>query len=90
MSMYRRALSDADVGLTKPVMPLIQWREIPSQAITDAPNYSMPNINAEWLPHIIGALAMLDQPDAWNGTETEVQAARSEVRRIIALIEENL
>ena len=84
-----RPLTDNDIGtLLKNNNPRFGGNfQIPTTSSTEEPRLCL-TVNAEWLPHLIGALSVLDQPDAWSGTEAEVNQARSEVRRVIALIGE--
>lgn len=39
-------------------------------------------INDGWASHVLGVLDALDQPDAWIGTDEEIEAARQQVREI--------
>lgn len=39
-------------------------------------------INAEWMSHILGALATLEWPDAWEGTADQVQFALDQIVEI--------
>lgn len=55
---------------------------IPSENIFSDP-LARVGINRLWVPHILGVLSALDQPDAWNGTETEIFAARQQVRDLM-------
>lgn len=58
------------------------------QPIPPAPPFANPTwcleVSEEWAVFILGALEVLDQPDAWQGSEGEVQAARDKVNEIIA------
>lgn len=61
-------------------------RDAPESGISDAPCYIL-RINADWLPDVIGALAVLDQQDAWLGDDDAIYRARSEVNKLIAQLE---
>lgn len=82
--MYRefRPASDADRALLNRHYAPRTPQNIPSAGIVDSPTYCL-EINAEWLPHVLGALKVLDQPDAWKGTETEIEAARDQIRQLM-------
>lgn len=41
------------------------------------------HISDAWIPHILGVLEALDQPDTWIGTDEEIEAARQNVREIM-------
>lgn len=41
------------------------------------------HISDAWIPHILGVLEALDQPDTWIGTDAEIEAARQNVREIM-------
>lgn len=45
-------------------------------------------INAQWASHILGALEVLNQDDAWQGDAVEVFRARQEVERLFTAIVE--
>lgn len=51
---------------------------IPTPGIFDEP-LCCASFNQSWLSHVLGALAALDQPDAWLGTEAEIDAARDQI-----------
>jgi len=78
-----RFSSDLDRPIIKPQFAVRGAYPIPSADIFDTPTYCF-EINAEWLPHILGALDVLDQPDAWEGTEADIEAARDQIRKLMA------
>lgn len=39
--------------------------------------------NKEWLRRVADVMNALDQPDVWGGTETDVEDARAEVRKLL-------
>lgn len=41
------------------------------------------NIPVNWIAHILGVMEALDQPDTWDGSESEVESARQVVREIM-------
>lgn len=43
-------------------------------------------VNGEWVSHVLGVLAALDQPDTWLGTAEEIFAARQQVNEIMAAL----
>jgi hypothetical protein len=57
---------------------------VPTASIDAIPRYSPFPVNEQWLEHLIGVLGVLDEYDAWIGTEEEINVARSDVRRFIA------
>lgn len=56
--------------------------EIPAAAWNDEPLFCLA-VNDEWVSHILGVLAALDQPDTWIGTEEEIFAARQQVNEMM-------
>lgn len=60
---------------------------IPEAGVFDAP-YMCLRINSSWASHLLGVLEVLDQPDAWIGTDEEIEAARNQVRELIAKLGE--
>lgn len=75
--------SDENIPIINPDFVVRGQYDIPATAIDDNPSLCV-GINYDWIPHIVGALDVLDQPDAWNGTETEIENARAEIRKLIA------
>jgi hypothetical protein len=74
--------------LVKPLVP----REEPLQSplpvgIFDAP-YVCLKVNRQWWSHVIGVLDVLTQPDAWTGSEEDVQLAIEEIEALMASAEE--
>lgn len=62
--------------------PRTEPKPIPTTAWNDAP-LSCLEVNDKWVSHILGALNVLDQPDAWIGDDDEVFAARQQVNEIM-------
>jgi len=60
---------------------------IPAAAWNDEPTYCL-QVNDEWVSHILGVMDALDQPDTWQGTEAEIDAARAQVNEIMAALME--
>lgn len=58
---------------------------IPNAALTDEPRLCL-TINAEWAEHVLGVLQVLDQPDAWLGTDEEIDAAREAVNQMYVML----
>lgn len=58
---------------------------IPEAAWNSTPLLCL-SVNEEWASHIIGLLEVLDQSDTWVGTPEEIEAARENVRNIVAAI----
>lgn len=56
---------------------------IPAGQIDSEPSLNI-KVNQAWFSHLIGVLAALDQPDAWQGTSTAIEDARAEIRKLIA------
>lgn len=82
MKWEHRFCSDLDRALIVPEFAVRGAHPIPSAGIADSPTYCL-EINAGWLPHVLGALSVLDQPDAWQGTESEIEAARDQIRKLM-------
>lgn len=57
---------------------------IPTPNIFDEPLVGM-CINAEWAAHFRGAFDILDQPDAWLGTDEEIFLARMQVTEALLM-----
>ncbi|MBN8594832.1 MAG: hypothetical protein J0M33_23955 [Anaerolineae bacterium] len=55
----------------------------PGVAFDSAP-YTTPRLNVTWRGHLIGLLERLLVPNAWEGTELEIEAAIQETQRLIA------
>jgi hypothetical protein len=80
-----RPVSDIETPVVSPVyMPRIS-AEIPTEYVTDTPLVTL-EFNENWLPHIIGVLESLDQPDSWVGTFEQIETARAQIRAMIAEI----
>lgn len=62
--------------------PRTEPKIIPTAAWNEAPLFCL-KINDEWLSHVLGALNVLDQSDAWSGTDDEIEAARQQVNEIM-------
>lgn len=58
---------------------------IPTAGIFDSPCVCF-SINAEWAGHFLGVMDALDQPDAWVGTDAEIDAARNQVREALLML----
>lgn len=84
-SDFTRSLTSTEYKFVRPYFAPRPAGMIPSAGILDNPTYVLA-INAEWLPHLLGALSVLDQSDAWQGTESEIEQARSEVNALITAI----
>jgi len=54
----------------------------PSVGVFDEPTRPV-CINVEWIPHIEGLLERLVWDDAWEGTDTEVDTAIGEIRKLM-------
>lgn len=80
-----RPLTSQEYKFARPYFAPRPAGDIPAAGILDNPTYVL-TINAEWLPHLLGALSVLDQADAWIGTENEIEQARSEVNALIVAI----
>lgn len=62
--------------------PRISPAPIPMPAIGDDPAACV-RVNRSWVPHLLGVLAALDQPDTWQGTASAIWAARQQVRELM-------
>jgi len=65
-----------------PLIPRRTPRTPPQAGIFDEPFVCVP-MNLLWLPHIWGALDVLNQPDTWQGTEAEQFTARQQIERLL-------
>ncbi|MFA5706792.1 MAG: hypothetical protein WDA41_10595 [Candidatus Neomarinimicrobiota bacterium] len=70
----------------RPYAPIIRPIPIPQADHDDPPLYCLSG-NAEWLTRLIGALHVLEQRDAWSGTESEVDSAIQNVKELLARIQ---
>lgn len=77
-----RPVADFELPIVAPVYDPRGSNLIPAVAIDEYPYYCA-KINKQWFGHILGVLARLDQPDAWQGTASEIEDARNEIRRFI-------
>lgn len=78
---------DLDAPLVNPHYAPRVPLPIPDASIDASPSVKV-TINRLWFGHIIGMLEALDQPDAWQGTEYEIETARAQIRELIASAEE--
>jgi hypothetical protein len=62
--------------------PRIDAGIIPSASIFDDP-LACVSINRQWVSHVLMALNVLDQQDAWKGTEAEIANARQQIRQMM-------
>lgn len=69
----------------RPYVPIMRPVPIPSADISDEPIYCLAG-NAEWLHRLVGALHVLEQPDAWAGTDSERFRAIQNVKELLARI----
>lgn len=69
----------------RPYVPIMRPVPIPSADISDEPIYCLAG-NAEWLHRLVGALHVLEQPDAWIGTDSERFGAIQNVKELLARI----
>lgn len=68
------------------------WRDprklpvsIPEAGIFDEPNIKI-CLNTDWASHVDGVLGRLLEPDAWIGTDEEIEAAIQEVMKLQAIL----
>ena len=54
----------------------------PAPGIFDPPYYCL-RINELWIPHIIGALEVLTQPDSWSGDDDAKYRAEQEIEKLL-------
>lgn len=78
-----RPVSDRELPIVAPTFDPRGANPIPSVAIDEYPYYCA-KLNKQWFAHVLGVIQRLDQPDAWQGTESEIEDARNEIRRFIA------
>lgn len=74
--------SSADRIFIYPYAPRMSPQQIPPGGIFDAPTRCIA-VNDFWLSHILGTLHVLEQPDAWVGTDEQVEAATNQVADLI-------
>lgn len=82
-----RSLTEFDVTLLHPRYAPRPARDVPGVEIDQAPYYCL-KINEQWIPHLLGVFTALDQLDAWLGTESEIDDARNEVRKLMSSFED--
>lgn len=76
-------IGDDEGALFHPMFaPIGKPVPIPSTNAFDAPLVCL-QINEQWVAHLLGVMDALDQPDAWQGTEVQVDAARQNVRELM-------
>lgn len=84
VTIYESPLNDQqDAEFHPQYVPRPNPLPIPEPNIFDAPTMCI-KINEFWASHLIGALDVLDQTDSWIGTPEEQEAARQQVRELIA------
>lgn len=71
--------------ILRPYAPVTKPQPVPISAPFDEPCECL-FVNAEWRGYLVGALEVLDQVDAWDGTDEEIQTARDGVTEIIACL----
>lgn len=82
---YPRWTPDLDERLFAPRKePLLS----PAVGIFSAP-YACVRINLQWIPHILGALEVLNVDPAWLGDSAAVFAARQEVEKLINALKDS-
>lgn len=79
--------ADLDAPIVKPHYAPRNALPIPSVSISSEPSVTM-KCNVRWFSHLTGILEALDQPDAWVGTESQIEDARAEIRKLIASVDE--
>lgn len=81
-----RPYRDEELPLRKPFFaPRLGKFTIPDTSILAPVTYCL-KVNVKWLPHVLGVLTALDQPDAWQGTPSQIDNARNEIRLLKASI----
>lgn len=65
--------------------PRLEPRPVPETGILEEPLYCM-TFNAAWMPHILGALELLLQPDSWSGGDDEVFRAQQNIYEMLASV----
>lgn len=61
--------------------------ELTAPAVTiDSAPYVCLIVNVEWISHVLGVLETLNQPDAWQGDETEKDRAQNEIQRLLEML----
>lgn len=81
--VYRPAVTEFEQVLRVPVFsPRLRATPIPEED-WDSGLIRCFRISEAWIPHILGVLEALDQPDTWLGTDAEIEAARQNVREIM-------
>lgn len=58
---------------------------IPAAGVFDDPTVTI-SINAVWAGHLDGLLGRLLQPDAWTGTDEDIDAAIQEVYKLMVAL----
>jgi len=79
----KRTTEKLDATLFVPLFaPIVKPLPRPNAGVFDEPA-SCIRVNKEWLSYIRGALEVLDQPDAWDGTEAQIEYTRDQVKELI-------
>lgn len=61
--------------------PVLSPMPRPNAGVFDSPTACV-RINRQWLAYVRGVLEALDQPDAWEGSEAQVEYTRQQVREL--------
>lgn len=81
--VYRPAVLEWEQELRVPVFsPRLRATPIPEEDWNSGLIRCF-HISDAWIPHILGVLDALDQPDTWIGTDAEIEDARQNVREIM-------
>lgn len=82
MKLGGNSLTDEERALLPPYAPR-PARPALTTPFDDSPVRCL-HVNEFWYPHLAGVISALDEPDAWTGTQGEIDFVRSEVRRLLA------
>jgi hypothetical protein len=74
--------------MIRPFSTILKPLPIPSAQPFDAPTRCLV-VNAEWAGYLVGVLDMLDQPDAWIGSDVQKAVAQQNIREIINALKES-
>ena len=81
-----RVYDDDDRLLKRPYAPIVGPVPIPQADIGDDPLRCLVG-NADWMARLVGALAALEQPDAWAGTPEQRFGAVQNVKELLARLQ---
>lgn len=85
LKKHGRPIRNEEDILSRAFAPRQNPLPAPTPAIDDAP-YVCLIVNVEWVSHVLGVLETLNQPDAWQGDETEKHRSQNEIQHLLEML----